>query len=124
MVDNVKVCEIVERKGEHVFVHFIIGAPMINIEYWIDHVDRHETEGWITWTLDYSKTNDFDDSIGFWRVEPLADKPGWSRLYYSAEVQASGWVPAPIENAFATMGLKKSTAWVKREAEKAAGHGK
>jgi hypothetical protein len=71
----------------------------------------------MTWTLDYSRHSDFDDSVGFWRVEALADRPGWTRVTYSAEVQAAGWVPAPIEKAFATMGLKKATVWVKRESE-------
>ena len=97
-------------------------APLVSIEYWIRH--RYQpSEGWMTWTLDYRKHSDFDDSVGFWRVEPHPDKDGWSRVFYSADVRASGWVPAPIENAFATVGLKRATAWVKRESEKAAGTG-
>lgn len=122
MVDNVKSCEVEGKDGEMIDVHFVIGAPLVSIEYWIRH--RYQpSEGWMTWTLDYRKHSDFDDSVGFWRVEPHPDKDGWSRVFYSADVRASGWVPAPIENAFATVGLKRATAWVKRESEKAAGTG-
>ena len=120
MVDNVKTCEVYAREGEHIKVHFIIGAPLISIEYFIDHIYR-PAEGWMTWRLDYSRTSDFDDTVGFWRVEALPDKPGWSRVYYSVELKAAGWVPPALENAFATMGLNKATSWVKREAEAKAG---
>lgn len=120
MVDNVKQCSVYERSGEHVKVHFIIGAPMISIEYFIDHIYKPD-QGYMTWRLDYSRASDFDDTVGFWRVEPLGDKPGWSRVFYSVDLKAAGWVPAPIEHAFASMGLGKATSWVKRESEKAAG---
>lgn len=121
MVDNVKSCEVYEQAGDSLKVHFVIGAPLVSIEYWIDH-RYHPDEGWMTWKLDYSKHSDFDDTVGFWRVEAHPDKQGWARVVYSADVKAAGWVPAPIENAFATVGLKKATAWVKRESEAAAGH--
>jgi ribosome-associated toxin RatA of RatAB toxin-antitoxin module len=116
MVDNVKETEVYERSGEHVKVRFVIGAPMISLEYYIDHV-LHQSEGWMTWRLDYDHKSVFDDTVGFWRVEALADQPGWTRVTYSVDLKASGWVPAPIEQAFSTMGLTKATAWVKREAE-------
>ncbi len=120
MVDNVKACDVVARDGESIDVHFIIGAPLVSIEYWIRHRYKPD-EGWMTWTLDYRKHSDFDDSVGFWRVAPHPDKEGWSRVFYSADVKAAGWVPGPIVSAFATVGLKRATAWVKRESEKAAG---
>lgn len=116
MVDNVKECAVYESAGDHTKVRFVIGAPMISIEYYIDHKNALD-QGWMTWTLDYDRHSDFDDTVGFWRVEPLAEKPGWSRVYYSVDLKAAGWVPAPIESAFASMGLKKATAWVKRESE-------
>lgn len=116
MVDNVKECAPYETVGDHVKVRFVIGAPLVSIEYYIDHVYR-PADGWMTWRLDYSRQSDFDDTVGFWRVEALSEKPGWSRVYYSVDLKAAGWVPPPIEKAFATMGLNKATAWVKREAE-------
>lgn len=120
MVDNVKECAPYAVEGDHIKVRFVIGAPMISIEYYIDHV-YHPEQGWMTWRLDYDRASDFDDTVGFWRVEALPDKPGWSRVTYSVELKAAGWVPPPLEHAFATIGLTKATSWVKRESEKAGG---
>lgn len=122
MVDNVKETEVYAREGDHVKVRFVIGAPLVSLEYFIDHVSR-PADGWMTWRLDYDHKSVFDDTVGFWRVEALAERPGWTRVSYSVDVKAAGWVPGPIEQAFSSVGLTKATAWVKREAEAAAGPG-
>ena len=119
MVENVYACDIVSTRGEHIFVHFIIGSMGVKAEYWIDHTYRPD-QGWLTWTLDYSKTSDLDDSVGYWRVEALPDRPGWTRVAYSVQVQVSGWVPDFIVSMVSDSGLTKATAWVKRESEKGA----
>jgi hypothetical protein len=118
-VPNVMQCDVVERAGEHIKVHFVIGIPLVPIEYWVDDTYRPDA-GYLTWTLDYSKTSDFDDTTGFWVVQALPDRPGWSRAFYSVRVKARGWVPPPVEAAFSRFGLTRSTEWLKREAEKAA----
>jgi ribosome-associated toxin RatA of RatAB toxin-antitoxin module len=119
MVDNVQECEVYARSEHELKARFVIGALMMSIEYYIDH-EVHVDDGWLTWTLDYSRQSDLDDSVGFWRVEPLADRPGYTRLFYSVEVKPSGWVPGPIEDYLTDSGLTKATAWVKRESEAAA----
>lgn len=119
-VDNVKTCENYEESGASIKTHFIIGAAMMNAEYWIVH-DAHPEQNWMTWHLDYTRSNDIDDSVGFWYVQELPDKPGWSRLFYSVDVRVGGWVPGFVENMVAKSGLNKATEWVKRESEKKAG---
>lgn len=119
-VDGVLECEVYENTGEHIKARFKIGAMGTRVEYYIDHV-YHPDEGWMTWTLDYTRESDLDDSVGFWRVVPLPDKPGWSRVYYSVEVRLKGWVPGFIETMIAKKGLTQATEWVKRESEAAAG---
>ncbi|MEQ1506737.1 MAG: SRPBCC family protein [Myxococcota bacterium] len=120
MVPNVKECDVYGSAGDTRDVHFVIGAPLVSIEYWIRH-EVHVDQGYMTWRLDYTRHSDFDDTVGFWRVDPLPDRPGWSRVFYSVDLNAAGWVPPPIEHAFASIGLTKATAWVAREAEVAAG---
>jgi len=120
MVDNVKSCTVYEKTDDHIKVGFVISAVMMNVEYYIDHV-YHPSEGYMTWTLDYLRESDLDDSVGFWRVEPIPNKPGWTRLFYSVEVRLKGWVPGIVEDMIAKKGLPKATGWVKRESEKAAG---
>jgi len=43
----------------------------------------------VTWTLDYSRTSDYADSVGYWHVAPHPEKAkakGWSRVYYSVNL--------------------------------------
>jgi ribosome-associated toxin RatA of RatAB toxin-antitoxin module len=121
MVENVRSCKIYEKTDDHIKVSFTISAVMMNVEYFIDHV-YHPSEGYMTWTLDYFRESDLDDSVGFWRVEPIPSKPGWTRVFYSVEVRLKGWIPGIVEDMIAKKGLPKATGWVKRESEKAAGH--
>src|SRR4051794_15196182 len=46
MVDNVKECEPYEVVGDHIKVRFVIGAPLVSIEYFIDHT-YHPEQGWM-----------------------------------------------------------------------------
>ncbi len=122
MVDNVKECGIYERSGDHIKVRFVLSATLFSIEYFIDHLYRPQ-DGYLTWTLDYSRESDLDDSVGFWRVDEIPDRPGWSRVTYSVDVQPRGWVPNFIVDLITVSGLTRATAWVKLESEKAAGNG-
>jgi len=119
-VDGVYECEEYENTGDTIKVRFKIGSMGIKVEYYIVHTYRPD-EGYMTWTLDYSRESDLDDSVGFWRVIPVEDKPGWTRVYYSVDVRLKGWVPGFIESMLAKNGLTKATAWVKRESEISAG---
>ncbi len=118
-VENVEVCEIYERSEHRIKTRYVIGALFMSIEYYIDHI-VHTEQGWETWTLDYSRESDLDDSVGFWRVEPVADRPGYTRVFYSVDVRPRGWIPEPIEDLLTDAGLTKATGWVKRESEAAA----
>jgi ribosome-associated toxin RatA of RatAB toxin-antitoxin module len=118
MVDNVKACSVYARKGEHIKTRFVIGTFAISIEYFIDHVVNQE-QGWMTWTLDYTKESELHDSVGFWFVEKHPEKAGWTRLYYSVDLAVSGWVPGFVEDMLREEGLTRATSWVKREAEAA-----
>lgn len=116
MVDNVTRASIYERKGDHIKVHFILKGAGVSIEYFVDHIYRPKA-GYMTWTLDYSRSSDLDDSVGFWRVSPHPTRKGHSRIFYSIDLRVGWWVPGFIENMLAKDGLVKSTQWVKREAE-------
>ncbi|MCB9675556.1 MAG: SRPBCC family protein [Alphaproteobacteria bacterium] len=119
-VDNVKTCENYEEGGGTIKTHFVIGAALFSAEYWIRH-EYKPSQNYMTWELDYTRESDLDDSVGFWYIEELPDKPGWSRLYYSVDVKVGGWVPGFVEDMVAKSGLTKATSWVKRESEKVAG---
>jgi ribosome-associated toxin RatA of RatAB toxin-antitoxin module len=117
MVDNVREAEVYAREGEHIKARFVLGGAGVAIEYYVDHVFRPD-DGYMTWTLDYSRKSDLDDSVGFWRVTPHPERPDHSRITYSIEVSVGWWLPRMLERRLAADGLVRSTEWVKREAER------
>ena len=119
MVKDVKECEVYEKKKNHLKTRFVIGNFAISIEYFIDHIINRK-EGWITWTLDYTRESELDDSVGFWFIEQHPSKEGWTRLYYSVDLAVSGWIPGFVESMLKEEGLTRATSWVKKEAEKKA----
>jgi ribosome-associated toxin RatA of RatAB toxin-antitoxin module len=118
-IGSLKEAEVYKRQGDHIFVRMKVGAMGMSVEYFIDH--HYPTEkGWGTWTLDYDRKSDLDDSVGYWRVSPLKDDPSKSRVEYSVDLKISGWVPGFIRNLLVNDGLKEATSWVRVQAEKRA----
>jgi len=101
---------------EGYLVTFELGVFGMDITYYIDH-DYFPAKGLLTWTLDYSRTSDVDDSTGYWLVYPSPDSPGQTRVEYTVDLRLKGWVPGIIENMLAKKGLTMATSWVKSQAE-------
>ena len=115
-VDHVSECGVYRQEPGLIYTRFVLSTVGIGIEYYIKHVDRH-TDGYITWTLDYSRLSDFDDSVGYWRVTPLSSNPPLSRLEYSVSILTKGYVPDFIIEMVTNKGLTNATSWVKKQSE-------
>lgn len=115
-VDNVEVCEIYKKEGSKIFVRFGLSVMGIGVEYFIKH-DYRPDQGYLTWTLDYSRQSDLDDSVGYWRVTPLPNDPTKSRLEYSVDIRFKGWIPGFVQNYLTSKGLTNAVAWVKKQSE-------
>ncbi len=115
-VGPVSECANYEVDGDHIKTRFLLKGLGFRIEYFIDHVYRPD-EGFMTWTLDYTRRSDLDDSVGYWFVEAHPTRDGWTRLYYSVDVRMKGRVPKIIQDIVTRQGLKEATGWVKRESE-------
>ncbi len=109
-VDNVIECETYANSGDAIDARFKIGAMLVKVEYYIHHVVDTDA-GWMTWTLDYTRESDLDDSVGYWRTVARDDQPGTTRLYYSVDVRLRGWVPGWV-SASRARGQEVSTASV------------
>ena len=109
------------QKTDHteILVDFTLSAMMISVQYYIDH-SYYPEQGYLTWTLDYSRQSDLDDSTGYWMVYPSPDDPSKSRVEYSVDIRVSGWIPGFVEDMLANQGLVDATKWMKRESEKRA----
>jgi len=126
MVDHVTLCEPYLVSDVEQRVHFILEVLGMDYEYYITHTLHPDagasTDGearpyYITWTLDYSRESDLDESVGYWYVSPHPEKAGWTRLYYSIDMRTRGWMPGFVRSMVAARGLRDATGWVKRESE-------
>jgi len=103
--------------SQTIYTRMKIGISVISLEYFIKH-SYHPKLNVLTWTLDYSKTSDLDDSVGYWYVIEHPTKGAeWSRVYYSVDVALPNWLPNYVKDFFSTKALTDATAWVKRESE-------
>ena len=97
-------------------VTFELSVLGMDVIYYLDH-DYFPEKGYLSWTLEYSRESDVDDSTGYWLVYPSPDSPGQTRVEYTVDLRLKGWVPGIIENMLAKKGLTMATSWVKQQAE-------
>lgn len=116
MVGEVVECEPYFVEGDDVRVRFKISVYGIPYVYYIRHVFRPE-KGYVTWTLDYTRESDLDDSVGYWAVTPHPDEPGWSRVFYAIDMRTRGFMPGFVRRFIARRGVSNATGWVKHESE-------
>ena len=102
--------------SQTIFTRMKVGFPMIKLQFFVKH-DYQPKLNSLTWTLDYSKKSDFDDSCGYWYVVPHPDNPSWTRVYYSVEVSMFDWVPKFVVDFMSSKALTDATAWVKKYSE-------
>jgi ribosome-associated toxin RatA of RatAB toxin-antitoxin module len=115
-IPEVKKCEVYKKDGSNVDVEFVIKSFGVSIQYYIHH--QIDLPGrWMTWTLDYSRESDLDDSVGFWRVTPVEGHADRAQVEYSVDIAIKGWVPGFVRSLLVDNGLKQATSWVKVQSE-------
>jgi len=96
-----------------IYTRMKVGFPVLKLEFFIKHLYYPELHS-LTWTLDYTKKSDFNDSCGFWYVVPHPEDEFRTRLFYSVEVSMFDWVPKFVVDFMSTKALTDATAWVKK----------
>jgi hypothetical protein len=105
------------RQGQkHIWVRMKVGFPMLKLQFFVKHLYDPKKHS-MTWTLDYSKKSDFDDSAGYWYVVKHPDRPDHTRLFYSVEVSMFPWVPQFVMDFMSKQALTDATGWVKKVSE-------
>jgi hypothetical protein len=115
-VEHVTACGNYKTGGSDIYTRFVLDVWGAEIEYYIHHTYRPDL-GWLTWTLDYGRRSDLDDSVGFWRVVSISESPAMTRVFYSVDIRIKGWVPGVVQDMIARKGLTDATSWVKRVSE-------
>ena len=122
-IDQLSKCEVYHRENknsvQYIYADFIISSMMMSIEYYIKHTYTPD-KNLLTWTLDYDKESDLDDSTGYWLAYPSPQDPKKTRVEYSVDLRVGNWVPGFVEDMLANQGLEDATKWMKRESEKRA----
>lgn len=114
-VDGVKSCSVYKQENGHYFVDFVIGKFGVNKQYFIDH-KLNKSQGYLSWTLDYSRLSDFDDSTGYWLVKSISEDPPLTQVEYSVDLRLSG-LPDFLVTYLTKDALTTATSWVKKQAE-------
>ena len=116
-IDELSNVQTYATRGNDLFVDFTISSWGFEVQYYIKH-DYQPSKGYMTWTLDYSRESDLDDSTGYWLVYPSPLDPNKTRVEYSVDLRIKGWVPGFIQTMLAETGVENATKWVKRDSEK------
>ena len=89
----------------------------MKLEFYVKHF-YYPSLNSLTWTLDYEKLSDLDDSCGYWYVIPHPDdRLERTRVFYSVEVSMFAWVPRFIVELMSSKALTEATGWVKKFSE-------
>jgi len=105
-----------QPQTETIYTRMKVGFPMLKLEFFVKHLYFPDLNS-LTWTLDYSKLSDFDDSCGYWYIIPHPEKPGWTRVFYSVEVGMYDWVPKFVTDFMSSKALTDATGWLKKYSE-------
>jgi ribosome-associated toxin RatA of RatAB toxin-antitoxin module len=116
-ISEVKKCEVYKKGDGFVDVDFELKSYMVTVQYYVHHTVNHAKRT-MTWTLDYARASDINDSVGFWRVNEVAGQPSQSLVEYSIDVSLSSWTPGFVKTMMVDEGLTTATTWLKRESEK------
>ena len=115
-VKNVVGCSLYKREGNVLYVDMETSLLGFKSRVFTKNTVLKE-QGYMSWTLDYDRKSDVNDLVGYWRVQPVENRPGVTRLEHSNSISIRG-VPGFLVNYMTKDALSEGTAWVKREAEK------
>lgn len=115
-VKNVVDCSVYKKEGNDLYVDMQTSILGFKSRIFTKNTVRKDL-GYMAWSLDYERKSDVNDLVGYWRVEPVKDQPGITRLEHSNSVMIKG-VPGFLVNYMTKDALSEGTSWVKREAEK------
>ena len=94
--------------------HWLLGEFQYSVQHYLS------ADSWMKWQLDESKQSDFSFSVGFWQVVAAQDEPGMHDVFYSADLKFKKPKSQFTRKKVIRAGLKYTSIWVTREAEKKA----
>lgn len=101
--------------------HWLVG----DVRYHIRHTYPGTATGWGTWVLDPEHPSDLIDTVGFWRVVPVAGEAHTSDVVYSTRIVPGDWLARLVGEWFVDDTLRTVVKGLKSRAEnRASGYSK
>ncbi|NKB36105.1 MAG: hypothetical protein GKR93_02900 [Gammaproteobacteria bacterium] len=117
-IDDIKSMEIYRQEESTIYVRFDVENRYSGkVTWYARHNYPSDSREWGTWTLDYDRMSDLDDSVGFWRVSIDPEDPAYSLVFYSTSLKLKTRVPQFIVRIIINAKLKQSTQWVQQQSE-------
>ena len=118
-IKEISATEIYLSEEQYILVDFTLSVYLVDVQYYIKH-DYQPNKGTMTWTLDYNRKSDLNDSAGHWLVYTSPADTAKTRVEYSVALIIGPAIPSFIETILTDKGIKNATKWVTKNAEKSA----
>ena len=118
-IKEISATEIYLSEEQNILVDFTLSVYLVDVQYYIKH-DYQPNKGAMTWTLDYNRKSDLNDSAGHWLVYTSPADTAKTRVEYSVALIIGPAIPSFIETILTDKGIKNATSWVTKNAEKSA----
>jgi len=123
MVPGVTHCDTYKKKKTvtggcvaHARYRIWSGFPL---EYFVRH-HFEPLKRCMTFSLDYERKSQLSDMVGYWYVEPCADRK-WSRVYFSSDSAVPYWMPPTARGFMLRTVQSKNLAWVEKRCNELTG---
>ena len=93
--------------GKMVCATYTAAVGPFRLGYFVDH-HFEPIQHSMVWTLDYSRSSDIFDSVGYWYVESRAG--GTSRVYYTQDTLLPNWIPGKVRKTFTKVAMRAATS--------------
>ncbi|MAA80592.1 MAG: hypothetical protein CL916_15155 [Deltaproteobacteria bacterium] len=114
-VKNIKSANVYKKVGTDWYVQMISSVMFFTFTMNTKN-SIHKDQHYMSWTLDYERKSDLDDSVGYWLVTEISTSPNLTRVDYSTNIIVSG-VPDFLTGYLTEDALVEGTKWVKKYAE-------
>ena len=115
-VDNVKSATVYKKEGKVLSVEMLSKISLVTVGiYTKNYVNKDQ--GYMSWTLDYDRKSDVDDTVGYWRLEAVSANPPVTKVEYSSQMKVKS-LPKFVANYLVKEALVSGTKWVKTQSEK------
>jgi len=110
-VGGITACQPYQRRrtltgGKVICSQYTAAVGPFKLRYYIEHTFEPLQHSMV-WHLDYSRSSDIFDSVGYWYVE---QRPAGSRVYYTQDTLLPPWIPNSLRKTFTKVAMRAATA--------------